>query len=334
MQLLNRTPFQAAMFVDMSREGVETLAVLVKATYQFGDGDEPQLADVQRKPMFSDAFAGEPGCSSLLYESDANWGRSATDIAFIGHACAPGRPVRELDIGLQVGDLVKTARVFGDRQWTTRMGFACMSDPEPFERVPVLYERAFGGIDTTSQGAGESRNPVGTGFRSSHSAMPVDGVRLPNIEDPSKLIGSVDDKPAPVGFSFVSKAWTPRVGYAGTYDERWQSSRMPLLPEDFDPRFYQAASNGLCAPGFLQGGEEVHLLNLGAGGRRSFALPSLRIEAATALDAQVMPIALNLDMVLIDAAHSMLVLAWHGSRPVHGMVDDIQWIEVTASQAS
>ncbi|HHH26860.1 MAG TPA: DUF2169 domain-containing protein, partial [Polyangiaceae bacterium] len=35
--------------------------------------------------------------------------------------------------------------------------------------------------------------------------------------------------------------WMPRAALAGTFDERWEAERMPLMPEDFDLRFYQSA---------------------------------------------------------------------------------------------
>jgi hypothetical protein len=118
-------------------------------------------------------------------------------------------------------------------------------------------------------------NPVGTGFFLDKRS--ADGQRVPNIEDPRQLIGAWDDRPAPAGCGFVAPSWLPRRAYAGTYDERWQEEQFPLLPADFDMRFFNCASSGLVCDGFLVGDEPVELLNLSPHGPLSFRLPGIAI---------------------------------------------------------
>ena len=329
MQLINRTPFAGAVFVDVDRFGAETLVVAIKATFEIGAGEELQLSHQQQPVSFEDRYAGEPGSSSLLYESDANWGRRATDVALMAYAYPKRDGDRETDVGLRVASAVKAAHVFGDRVWTGTIGQFHPSSPRPLERIPVIYERAFGGTDTSPELPadcdGEAFNPVGRGFRAAASRQTPESILLPNIEDPRDLMQRPDDRPAPVGFTFVPKEWKPRTDYAGTYDASWQASRMPLLPDDFDPRFYTAASAGLSVP-FLLGGEVVDLYNLSLSRREQFVIPNTDISASFHVDAVPTVIPTQLDSVLIDAVNMKLVLVWHGSHHAQGLVDDIRWV--------
>jgi hypothetical protein len=329
MQLINHSPFSGGVFVDVNRDGADTLVMSIKATYEFGGSDIPRLAHVQDDLVFNDAFAGEPGSSSLLFESDANWGRQATDIALMGYAYPQRDGDRETDVALRVGGLVKTAHVFGDRTWGNLLGMTQISEPKPFERIPLIYERAFGGTDDSPEQPGdmegEPRNPVGRGLRAKKSRKPVDSITLPNIEDPRNLISRLGDRPAPVGFTFIAKSWKPRSDYAGTYDAAWQAERMPLLPKDFNPKFYTAASEGLSVP-FLNGGEMVDLLNLTPARQERFVIPKVDMQASFLVDASPTLIKMQLDVIVIDAVKTKLVMVWHGSHSVHGMVDDIRWV--------
>src|SRR5208282_5530552 len=98
---------------------------------------------------------------------------------------------------------------------------------------------------------------------------------LPNVEDPKHLISSWRDRPPPAGFGVVASYWIPRLKYGGTYDDKWQKERLPLLPEDFDERFFQSAPEDQQVPGFLRGGEQVELTNLSPEGQLKFRLPRI-----------------------------------------------------------
>jgi hypothetical protein len=329
MQLINRTPFAGSIFVDVDRDGAETLVLALKATYEFGGVEIPRLAEVQDDLAFSDRYAGEPGASSLLYESDANWGRQATDIAFMGYAYPHRDGDRETEVVLKVGRVAKAAQVFGDRVWSSALGRPRISTPKPFERIPLIYERAFGGVDNSPEDPAdleaEPRNPVGRGLRASRSRKPAESIALPNIEDAQGLIRGLDDRPEPVGFTFVAKSWKPRVDYAGTFDAAWQQTRMPLLPKDFDSRFYRASSEGLSAP-FFSGGELVDLVNLTPTRLERFEIPRVDLHASFHIDRSPTPMTLRLDTLVIDAVNSKLVMVWHGAYPILGLVDDVRWV--------
>jgi len=139
----------------------------------------------------------------------------------------------------------KTLRVTGNREWRCGIAGATLSDPEPFEHMPIVYERAFGGWDRSAADPAdhrlEARNPVGMGFL--HRSEGTIDTRLPNVEHPGQLMSGRKDKPEPAGFNAVDCSWTPRRELAGTYDDAWRARRFPLWAEDYDARY------GHCADG-------------------------------------------------------------------------------------
>ena len=146
------------------------------------------------------------------------------------------------------------------------------SEPLPFERVPLVYERASRRTTWSQEQRRRSdvvrpkescRNRIRSSRR--HRDQ-VDGLALPNLEEPSALIKRPEDQPAPQGFGYVGRHWTPRAALAGTYDAAWESERSPFLPDDFDERFFNGASPGLVATPHLRGGEDVKINNASSQG--------------------------------------------------------------------
>src|SRR5690606_31440841 len=135
---------------------------------------------------------------------------------------------------------------FGDRVWIRVAGGLVLTPPIAFERMPVSYERAFGGWDVSHADPGrhafEPRNPAGRGLCVRWGRR--ERILAPNLESIRDPIRSPYDRPAPVAFGFVSPHWQPRANLAGTFDDAWRRQRFPLLPVDFDPRFHNAASSG------------------------------------------------------------------------------------------
>jgi hypothetical protein len=251
LDLRNQTPFRAQLFPALTKHGEELLLVVVKGTFTVERG-ETRPAEEQVPLVISDVHHGEPGASSAKYEADNCPPKPGTDVVLVGQAHSR-KAVTALDVGLAVGPLRKTLRVTGDRVWYQGVGWR-MTDPKPFRAMPLTYERAFGGDR-------EPRNPVGTGCIGSKGQERPEHVPLPNVEDPANLIQSPGDRPAPAGVGWVGRNWAPRAALVGTYDERWREERAPLLPPDFDERFYNGASAGLVARPHLRGGERVRLLN-------------------------------------------------------------------------
>jgi hypothetical protein len=233
---------------------------------------------------------------------------------------------------LKVGPVRKLLRVFGNRVWAS--GFLPIAGaPAPFDRIPLVYERSFGGTDTTV-GERYPSNPVGTGFRGKGSNLPAAGSPLPNIEDLRHLVQGPKDRPPVAGFGVIAPSWSPRLAFAGTYDEAWLASRAPLLPTNYDPWFQQTAPADQICPGFLVGGEPVEVRNASPRGRLAFNLPrpNPRVEVQEFIERT--PLQVNLDTVVIDGDRQLLMMTWRGARSVHGKVYEIDAVELFAEDVA
>ncbi|MCP4712852.1 MAG: DUF2169 domain-containing protein, partial [Planctomycetes bacterium] len=219
-------------------------------------------------------------------------------------------------VGIKVGQTMKVIRIFGDRKWSfpTRLAMVpIISGPEPFTKMPLAYERAYGGIDEKN-GGWCTENPVGTGFVSKKSKDVLHNLPLPNLEDPNNLITSWNSRPKPVGFGFIGKAWQPRASYAGTYNEKWQNERAPAPPDDFNPLFYNGAHPDLQVPGYLKGDDEVQLVNLTPDGHRQFNLPGVRpIITVTRQDNTSKQLDTPLDTLVFLTDEDRFYMVWRGS---------------------
>jgi hypothetical protein len=332
----NKTPFAFEALYLVDEEFRPLIVPLVKATFDIGKDGRCVRAETQIPPNLGGEFWGEdPETSSYKYEPEVAFVKPATDVVLIGHAHAPHRDTTEMRIGLRVGDLSKQALIFGDRIWFRVAGAVSMTKPVAFEKVPLIYERAFGGWDRSHadprKHARESRNPVGTGFRGSGGFE--EGIRLPNVEDPRTPVSGFGDRPTPMGFGFVSPHWKPRAELAGTYDEAWTKDRAPLLPRDFDRRHLNAGSDGLVAKGYFRGGESVAAVGLTPEGNLHFTLPGVPPPSVRVglVDGKASVVPLNLDTVIIEPDDRRVVLLWRGNLGLRSGPHDVRTVEVSAA---
>jgi hypothetical protein len=314
LQFRNQTPFTGTILLMPDIDGVDSLYTVVKATFLMGE--ELALAEDQEPVRLAAEYHGEPDASSVRVPSDFSLMKPGTDIVLLGTAYAPdGRSTTEMDVSLSVGDLTKTVRVFGDRVWRTGTG-ASISSPEPFDTMPLVWERAFGGSETVGDELfAEVRNPVGAGFFVAEGETPLDGLALPNLEDPDDLIHSWKDQPTPACFAPIEAHWEPRRSYAGTYDEAWQQQRAPYLPDDFDSRFFQIAPPGLIADGYLQGGELVDVRGATAHGWLQFRIPLVQLAITYVVDGALEDRPAVLDTVIIEPDADRFQLVWRAQLP-------------------
>lgn len=310
--LENLTAFAAVAFPSMDQEGRELLVALASRRFHLPavgrvTQTPPTPCDEQPLPPLEDTWWGKPESSSLRMEGQSAFFRPGTDIYVSGHAWAPrGRRVKEMQVCVRVGPCQKVLHVFGDRVWAGGLLGPRPSEPLPFECMPLVYERSFGG---------EPRNPVGRGlYASAREALEQP---LPNLEDPHKLIERTSDRPAPVGLGPVARGWEPRRLQAGTYDEAWVESRAPLWPLDFDLRFFHAAAPGLIASPWLKGGEPVVLTGLSPDGQIAFPLPHHRLSVKAVFRHREERRHMVLDAVHLEPDEQALTLFWRAAIPAH-----------------
>lgn len=331
-QIDNRTSFAAERGWVRDRQGAEVWLVAVKCTFDIKPDGSTEVSKDQPPVLRVPEYYGEAGKSSIKYEADLILTKKTTDILLLGHAYAPsGKPLAELDVGFCVGPVQKVLRVFGDREWGT---FGA-SLPQPFIKMPLVYERTFGGVDSQSdhpERDWEWCNPVGTGFAISRSNS--NGMRLPNIEYRDKLIRGWNDRPPPAGFGPIASHWQPRASFAGTYDDHWVKTRQPLLAEDMDDRFFQCAPIDQQAPSFLHGGEPVVLLNLTPGSELRFMLPKLYLGFETRFYDGSREIHKNrsLHTVILEPDFPRVSLVWHTALPCHFKVQKLERTAITLKQ--
>ena len=309
LQISNRTPFVPLLNVLFDQNGADTLYLAVKGTFTLEP--RPEVA-AQVPPVLKDVYWGDPAASSLRAASEAHLGKPATEVVLVGNAWSPGgRKVPDLLVSVAVAERRKTVQVFGDRRW--KAGGGSCSRAEPFESMPLMFERAFGGVHATDDGrilAAEDRNPVGVGFLGQRAPRQLDSKSLPNLEDPQQPISRAGDRPPPACFGFIAASWLPRRSFAGTYDEEWAQRRAPFLPRDFDPRFFAAASPELTFNRFLAGGEELNILGADRRGPLRSTLPTVRPQAQVRLAGRVHTLRLNLETVVIEPDERRLILTW------------------------
>jgi hypothetical protein len=279
------------------------------------DGCEPlAILDDQRPPPMVDRHWAAPGATSLQYAGQGVVFRPGADVYLQGSAWAPaGQEVNKLWTQVRVGPCIKSIRVLGERRWVRGFTGLRATSAMRFASMPLRYEHSHGGTALAEDGrivAQDVRNPVGRGVY----ARPQDALDqpLPNLEDP--------DKPdTPCGYGPIPASWQPRLALAGTYDSRWVEERIPLWPQDLNPRFFHAAAPGLCAPGPLRGGEPVMLDGFSPDGEFRFLLPTYRVLAKSIYADRIVRGMMQLDGVLLEPDEHAVTLYWRRSVPLgHG----------------
>jgi hypothetical protein len=270
-----------------------------------------------------------PATSSVRLPADLCGRKPGTDVIVVGHACAPDGAARSLDVTVRVGPVFRALRVHGLRVWYRGATGLALTPPQPFARVPLRWELAFGGSDRTDpeRPLEDPRNPLGRSVARDVSAL-VD-TPGPQIEDPDAPFSAALPNPAPVGVAPIGRHWLPRRRYAGTYDAAWQRTRMPLPPDDFDDRFHQCAAPGMVCEGHLRGGERVELLHLHPAGALGFDLPRLHFFVGIkALGGALVEHPAALDTVLLRPTEGLLELTWRALLPTPRRILDVDYVQV------
>ncbi|SAL23756.1 DUF2169 family type VI secretion system accessory protein [Caballeronia telluris] len=322
MELINATRMVAGYTMGTEPSGRESLIVVVKGTFRLpAPGEAVRLAEEQLPLVMADTFTGQPGYSAPYYEVDYAPHKPRCDVLLSGSAHAPGgRPATRVPVGLRVGNMTKQFAVIGDRVWQAGATRIDVSAPVPFVSKPITYDVAFGGVDQEHddpmQHAAFMANPVGRGFRRHLRRDWVDGRLLPNTEELNRPVMRPDEVYRPMSFGVVGRGWTPRLGYAGTYDDEWLEKHFPFLPPDFDERYYSAAPEDqqLAMP---VGGVEVRLVNLTPDGKRSFVLPDFEAPVLV-LPKRGEPedYRARVDTIVFEPELERFTMSWRVRRPL------------------
>jgi hypothetical protein len=302
----NHSGFPAEMLSLPDSDGQEIPLLLVSSTWLHSALGEWQHAPEQAPICFADEYYGDPPAySSLTNEAQTATEKPLIDVLVNGSAYAPGgKPASSLLVELYAGTIAKQIRVVGDRH-DTLVG---PSWPEVFISMPIVYERAYGGANITNEDPRRHsfwrQNPAGVSYRQARSQSPAITTAYPNLEP---VRGSLDGPPA--GFGIISRGWSPRLEFAGTYDAKWQEEQWPLLPKDFDIRHYQAAPPDQQVVS-LKTGDPVRLVNLTPDGLWQFSMPQTTLEAWLILGNGKQEICPRMDTVLIEPDHRRVTMVF------------------------
>lgn len=270
--------------------GRHFVTVIVKATFDLANQGIMTLAPPAPIATSERAPGGDPGSSALRSNDDALV-VPRPEVLVVGSAYAGrGRRASTATVRLRLERdgkplLDKSLEVVGDRR--AKPG-ATAPEPAPFERMPLVYERALGGPSSAD-------NPVGCGLE-----VEADGeLRLPNV----LLPGGAGVPPA--GLGAIPRAWPARVALRGSatcdLPPPGDASGVVELPADLDEAYFQASPADQRVSE-LRGGELITLVGLHPKHEtlRSY-LPSLRGVALLQTESgQRIPAALRIDTLHLE----------------------------------
>lgn len=232
------------------------LALVMKLTFSITAKGDCVPAQTQQ-PIIVDPVdyeaAEPPAVSPPSWDSDLMAFKAGTDVVIQGHAYSYGRPAQSVDAELKLTDVSRTVRVHGERMLEWRSGNPLFTPAEPFDLVPLRYDRAYGGYDrkyitkvtdlfmreaikarpemqiATATESHYPRNPAGRGFLVEMKRESAEGLLIPNLEFPFDPVtperlaignpGNWMSAPLPATFDWISPAWFPRVAYLGLTPE-------------------------------------------------------------------------------------------------------------------
>lgn len=268
-------------------------------------------------------------------EDDLGLFKPRTDVVVAGSVWPErGRRVQRMvaRVGVPEVSVEKAILVVGNRRALVRGGAVAFTIPEAFERIPLSWRLAYGGVD----GSAYPRNPVGRGWRVRDAANVEPRhaeIELPNFEDPAHVLApetllarhptSWCWQPIPQTFGWVDPSWFPRCVHLGAVPEMDEPSALDELrygvlarrtirePASVDARtfeFFSGASAGLAVP-WLRGGETLDTTGLDPAGRFLVRLPPPR-RARAKVRGRATDVTWRMHTVYADLDARILAVLW------------------------
>lgn len=228
--------------------------------------------------------------------------------------------------------------------------------PEPFDAIDLGYANAYGGFDPTvpvppvrhvidllERDPGEyPRNPSGKGYVVFENRERLDGLELPNVENPEQaltpeqlVVGDPDAwwrQPLPWSCDWFPKLWYPRGAHYRALPrglpeddslleevrrgwlEPGHARRLAAasLADPLDGRFADAASPALVLP-FLRGSEAIELTGMTPNGTLVVQLPGDRPRIQVRAFGAVHELGPVPHRVLISTEEMGVYVVWHAA---------------------
>ena len=313
-EFFDSTPFEAQVLPYVDRQGRDARLVVAKASFSVVPTAALTLLDEQRPIRLGNEPWDDPEVSDNRFPSDLCEYKPGTDVLIVGHAVAPfDRLSSCLEVAARIADRMLMLRAHGPRYWE---GFGPRLGPAaPTRAVALRWGLAFGGIDLSdpSRPLEHAQNPVGLGIARDASALL--GKPGPQIEDPAAPL-SAPNRGKAVGVGPLGVNFSPRRGYAGTYNETWLRRLHPAKPPDYDPRFENVAPAPLFFERPLRGLEPCIVQGVRKDGKGlAFELPRERVRVEWVIDGKREGVDPHLDTVIIDTDAAVLEMVWRACIP-------------------
>jgi hypothetical protein len=337
MELINSTQMQAGHTSCRIPDGRELLVVIVKGTFKIPRrGEVLELTGMQKSLVDVDEYTGEPGTSAPLYELDYSPFKRYCDVLFNGHAYAPGgKPTTRVKVTLSLGPMSKSFVVTGDRVWESETFTIHPGYPGVFDKIPISYDRAFGGIDNYHDNRDKHsafmRNPVGKGYHRQLKKTFVNRSPMPNTEEVTRSVSMPNGNYTPMSLGPVGRSWSPRIALAGTYDQDWTEHQYPLPPKDFDSAYFQSAPTDQQIP-YPQGGEPVYLKNLDREGEVNFSLPVIDMPVLFCFsNGKRIKKNAVIDTIILEPDEDLFSMTWRAFSPLNDNILAVPEVQVGES---
>ncbi|UXM95245.1 DUF2169 domain-containing protein [Bartonella sp. HY329] len=346
MDIICKYAIPRIFFQHWDKDGKEFGVLIVKADFHINENHFALLKEEQNSFIFDDIYWGDIGTSSLKYESELAPFKPKTDIMFNAIARSPNNEqCKYWQVGIKIDDLLfYQFSVFGKRVISsnqTPLGRSWqLSEIEPITEIPLQYEYAFGGTIACSEHEQNycRYNPVGTGLLSNFILNQDNPIFAPQIGIFAELNNyKPGDELVVCGISPIAKGWYPRLNLAGTFDQKWQQQRHPLVPEDFDFNYWNAAPTVLQITPYLKGNETITAYGMFHEKQEySFCLPGVQLICAIKIknNVNIQIEKMNLDTVYCDISsdnfikHSMTI-TW---RKIFSYYEEIENININISR--
>ncbi|UQA56822.1 DUF2169 family type VI secretion system accessory protein [Polyangium aurulentum] len=300
MEVVSRSPLPVGSLRWQVRPGAWVLTFVCKATFLLQVG-KSQLSPTQEPIHEEDSHWDDDPTRSLYAASDLYPLKVRSDVVLVGSAFAPGgAPVRSLIARLVIGEVDKSIEAVTERSYSPD---GMLIGGPPFARMPLVYERAGGGPETS--------NPIGVRA----DVRDLRGrFKLPNLMPPGAAVPAPGEVVAPIGFGPIPPTWPTRRNKLGRHGLSF-SPRALLeapLPEDIDRSFFNAAPLDQQIPE-LSEDARIILENLHPQmSRLATSLPGLRPRATLEGRGGTTALSMRCDGLWIDSDRSICTLTWSG----------------------
>jgi hypothetical protein len=331
MQFQNYTVFPAMGWKNLDNQNDMHISIVVRVKYLFDTVDEQGLWSLKLDPdqgeLFGkDIFYDEKNIvnSSVRFESDFVTYKPHADLIVNAYTYSD-EPAKEWSCGVKVLRptkeeenpyftlMEKWLRVRGERYIQNDMLGYSFSSSKKSTKIALRYENANGGVVENPEYDAEKpelhkqylayshTNPVGCGIV--HKVLFENNLNLkaPQIESISEPIDKVNMENTPQGFGFIGRTWQPRLSLSGTFDDNWLKEKHPLMPDDFQESYNNAAHPDLQLKGYFEPDDKIVLYNLvKKEHQQSFEIPTFYFKGEIEDISLSYPFFLNIDTVIVD----------------------------------